>query len=50
MYLIIMYLHKLVEVKRTDDRDLLRDTRAVRNGEAIDYSTYGTCEHPTALC
>jgi len=40
-------LYKLVEVKRTNDRDLLRDTRATRNGEAMDYSTYGTCEHPT---
>ena len=43
-------LYKLVEVKGTNDKDLLRDTRAIRNGEAIDYSTYGTCEHPTALC
>ena len=43
-------IYKLVEVKRTDDTDLLRDTRAIRNGEAIDYSAYGMCEHPTALC
>jgi len=43
-------LYKLVEVKRTNGKDLLRDTRAIRNGEAIDYSTYGTCKHPTALC
>ena len=43
-------LYKLVEVKRTNDKELLHDTRTIRNGGVIDYSTYGTCECPTALC
>ena len=42
-------LYKLVEVKRTNDKELLHDTRTIRNGEVIDYLTYGTCERPTAL-
>ena len=43
-------LYKLVEVKRTNDKDLLRDTRAIRNGDTINYATYGALERPTALC
>ena len=43
-------LYKLVEVKRTNDKELLHDTRTIRHGGVIDYSTYGTCECPTALC
>ena len=43
-------MYKLVEVKRTNDKELLHDTRTIRNGGVIDYSTYGTCECPTALC
>ena len=29
---------------------LLHGTRTIRNGGVMDYSTYGTCECPTALC
>ena len=43
-------VYELVEVKRSNDKELLKDARAIRKNEKIDYSTYGTQEHPTALC
>ncbi len=48
-YVFNFHLYKLVEVKRTNDKDVLCDVRTARNGGVIDYSTYGKCECPTAL-
>ena len=49
-YVFDYHLYRLIYVWRTEDEELLKDTRAIRNGGTIDYSTYTAQEYPTALC
>ena len=49
-YVFDYHLYMLIHVWRTEDKNLLKDTRAIRNGNTIDYSTYTAQEYPTALC